>query len=111
MPSQIYIISEMAKDGADSRAQIPALLSSEQQQHEHEQQRLDKPLYRQRWGWPNDDQRLQLAPTEITTFVRMYAWPKETELVRRAAFGTYERAHEIQTVSALMIVLGTAMSF
>ena len=87
-------------------AKIPTLLSIEKRQ---QQKQLHRPQYQQRWGW-RDGHRPKLSPSEESDFIRTYAWPKETELVRRAAFGTYERAHEIQTVSALMIVLGTAMS-
>ena len=60
-------------------AEIPALLPMTQQQ---EQDPLYvEPRYQQQWGW-RDGQRPELSPNEEKEFIRTYAWPKETELVR-----------------------------
>lgn len=67
---------------ADIRAEIPALLSIKQQQ---QNKLLSEPQCQQRWGW-RDDQRPKLSPNEVAEFVRTYAWPKETELVRRVRY-------------------------
>ncbi|CAI5718191.1 unnamed protein product [Peronospora effusa] len=85
----------MSKD-ADTRAQVPALLSIEQQQ---QNKYLYKPQYRQRWGWQNNDQGSKLAPNEITAFVRTYAWPKETELALQCLFeASYDITRAVETI-------------
>ncbi|CAH0522686.1 unnamed protein product [Peronospora belbahrii] len=84
----------MATD-ANGRADIPALLSIDQQQ---QNKHIYKSSYRQRWGW-QDDQRPKLTPNEITKFVRTYAWPKETELALQCLFeANYDVSRAVEII-------------
>ncbi|KAL4099990.1 hypothetical protein PRIC1_007787 [Phytophthora ramorum] len=76
----------MAGD-ANVRAEIPALLSVEDQQRNKTHL---EPQYQQRWGW-RDGGRPKLSPNEVAEFVQTYAWPKETEMALQSLFkGGYD---------------------
>lgn len=87
----------MSSRDEDVRADIPALLSvtAQRQNRGHY-----APLCRQQWGWRGGEEPA-LSPSQVTEFLRTYAWLNETELALQCLFeGNFDVPRSVEILHA-----------